>query len=280
MENVKKQVHAHKVYEAGYSGKGVCIALLDSGVAPHIQLRDKIVFFRDYVNERLVAYDDNGHGTHIAGILGGRDCGMAPGIHLVVFKILDHKGSGRTMDAIHALEWICEHQQEYNIRILNFSMGYLPNASQKLQQELLSMLEKLWDMGVIVVTAAGNNGPGENTITVPGISRKVITVGMQEDGFASRGPTGCCIVKPEILAPGQNVRSLSHIGNGYAYKSGTSMATPVVSGALALALECRRSIQPVEMKLLLYDTVRPMTDFGKKSSSWGLLDVDNLMKML
>ena len=289
MENVKKLVNARNVYKFGYSGKGVRIALLDTGVAYHRELENRIIYFKDYVNNRVRAYDDNGHGTHIAGIICGKNCGMAPQAELLVFKILDNKGNGRTQDAVKALHWILEHHREYNIRILNFSMGYMPNANVKMQEKLLEMLDRLWDEGIIVVTAAGNNGPGENTITVPGISRKVITVGVSDEvegktegeaGYGSKGPTSCCIVKPEILAPGTEVLSLSNVNNQYTRKSGTSMAAPVVSGALALAVEKRVDIQPVEMKLLLYDSVKRQDKSGKKNKVWGVLDVDNLMKML
>ena len=288
MKSVKKLVNARLVYKAGYSGKGIRIALLDTGVSNHRELETRIVYFRDYVNNRINIYDDNGHGTHIAGIMCGNECGMAPKAEILAFKILDSKGNGKTQDAIKALQWIYMHHREYNIRILNFSMGYMPNANVIMQQKLLEMLDKLWDAGVLVVTAAGNNGPGENTITVPGISRKVITVGTWDEsnivdnkiGYGGQGPTACCIVKPEILAPGTDVLSLSNINNQYTTKSGTSMATPVVSGALALALEKRTDIQPVEMKLLLYDSVNRVAVVGKKISAWGVLDVDNLMKML
>lgn len=285
MDRVKQLVNANMVYRNGYTGRGVRIALLDTGVFQHRELEQKIIFFKDYVNNKEKCYDDNGHGTHIAGIICAKECGMAPGAELLVFKILDKKGNGNTQDALKALDWIHQNHRIYNIKILNFSMGYMPNANIKLQNQLIEKLDMIWDEGVIVVTAAGNNGPQENSITVPGISRKVITVGVsdedntdskKEQGYGGRGPTSCCIVKPEILAPGTNVLSLSNIENKYVKKSGTSMAAPVVSGALALALEKKKNIEPAEMKLLLYDTVKNR----EKNQAWGVLDVDNLMKML
>lgn len=290
MRRVKKEVHADQVYKDGYTGNGVRIALLDTGIAPLIGLRNRIVYFKDFINGRTYPYDDNGHGTHIAGILcGGMDenyeiIGMAPKAELFVFKILDKKGNGTTEKAIHALEWLEKKHKEYNIRILNFSMGYLSNANPKLQKILIDKLEKLWDEGVVVVAAAGNNGPKENSITVPGVSRKVITVGSSDDvyetskSYSGRGPTACCIVKPEILAPGTAIKSYGLKEGEYVIKSGTSMSVPICCGALALALEKNNNLRPSEIKMLLYDTVSEK--IKNLSPSWGILDVDNLMKML
>lgn len=290
MQNVKRIVRASKVYDRGYTGYGIRIALLDTGAFLHNDLKNRIVWFKDYIKGRTISYDDNGHGTHIAGILCGqqkngyRHMGMCVGAELVVFKVLDEKGNGKTEYAIDALEWIQKNHLQYNIRILNFSMGYLPSANKHLQQTLLKKLEELWDEGVVVVTAAGNNGPNENSITVPGISRKVITVGAINDvnsssSYSGNGPTSCCIVKPEILAPGDDILSLSNQG-GYVKKTGTSMATPIVSGALALALEKKKSLTPVELKLLLYDSVQRFSKKRINSPAWGILDVDKLMEML
>lgn len=290
MKRVKKEVRAKQVYKDGYTGRGVRIALLDTGAAPHIGLRERIVYFKDYINGRNYVYDDNGHGTHIAGILcGGLDknneiIGMAPGAELFVFKILDKNGNGSTEKAIRALDWIQKNHKKYNIRILNFSMGYLPNSKPDVQKILIDKLETLWDEGVVVVTAAGNNGPKENSITVPGVSRKVITVGSSDDvyetskSYSGRGPTACCIVKPEILAPGTGIRSFSIKEGEYEIKSGTSMSVPIVCGALALAMEKNDTLRPPEVKMLLYDTVSEK--IKNLSPSWGILDVDNLMKML
>lgn len=286
MDRVKQIVNANRVYKNGYTGKNIRIALLDTGVYVHKEIVDNIVFFRDYINGKTFCYDDNGHGTHIAGIMCGKSCGMAPDAEILVFKILGKNGDGKTQSALHALDWIIQNYEKYQIRILNFSMGYVPNADGKLQELLMEKLDELWELGVIVVTAAGNNGPDENSVTVPGISRKVITVGSSDDleyditkekGYGGRGPTSCCIVKPEILAPGTNVLSLANREHEYARKSGTSMSAPVVSGALALALEKNPKIRPVEMKLMLYDSVKSIKE---KNVAWGILDVDKLMEML
>ncbi len=291
MERVKQIVHANEVYKKGYTGKGIRIALLDTGVFQHRNLENRVILFKDYINHKKESYDDNGHGTHIAGILCGNGrtrekvgLGMAPKAELLVFKILDKFGNGSTDKALEALDWILENHKLWDIKLLNFSMGYLPNANPRMQKRLIDKLETLWEEGVTVVTAAGNNGPGENTIAVPGVSRKVITVGSSDDyyngvqSYGGRGPTTCCIVKPEILAPGTDILSLSNIQGQYERKSGTSMSVPIVCGALALALEKNSMLKPVELKLLLYDTVEPLN--SKNINVWGILNVDNLIKML
>ena len=327
MNRVKRLVSANEVYKQGYSGKNVRIALLDTGVyAGHPDLRTRVAGFMDFVNHRHTPYDDNGHGTHIAGILCGsgmmsgyRISGMAPRAELIVMKVLDQKGNGQTSDVLSAVRWILQNHRQYNIRLMNFSVGFLPRAGKKEQEELLNAVERLWDEDVMVVTAAGNNGPGQETVTVPGISRKVVTVGACDDtastyddsvesyesraenatgtgsvrirddrvgekwdlqyGYSGKGPTGCCIIKPEILAPGTRILSLSNHSDGYARKSGTSMAAPVVCGALALAFEKRKSITPAELKLKLYETVEPPAP-ESNVRAWGTLQVDNLLKVL
>lgn len=296
MERVRKLVNANTVYAKGYTGRKIRIALLDTGVAEHKDLQGRIAVFCDFINGKTRPYDDNGHGTHIAGILcgdgscsRGRWAGMAPRAELVVLKILDEKGNGSTAIALQALEWIKRHKDEYNIRLMNFSIGYLPGVNMGDQKKLLEMIDELWDMDLMIVTAAGNNGPGIKTVTVPGISRKVVTVGASDDriynssylksGYSGSGPTACCIVKPEILAPGTNIRSLSHIKDGYAIKSGTSMAAPVVCGALALAFEKDPYLTPALLKLQLYESVsRKKVENHRRC--WGILDVDNLIDMI
>lgn len=285
MNRVRNAVHAENVYRMGYTGKNIRVVVLDTGVYLHPDLRANVIGFLDFVSMKRACYDDNGHGTHIGGILcaNGRMKGMAPQAQLVVLKVLGKDGGGQTECVIRGLKWVLAHHRESGIRILNFSVGFLPGALDEEQRQIMELLEQLWDEGVTVVTAAGNNGPGKGTVTVPGISRKVITVGASDDmrqkqgGYSGNGPTGCCIMKPEILAPGTDIVSLDRHGALYCRKSGTSMATPVVCGALALALQKRPSLRPEELKLKLYESVKKEKGL---SGAWGILDVDNLLALV
>ena len=288
MRRVKQLVHAQKVYEKGYSGRGVCAVILDTGAYLHKDLRSQIRGFKDFTSERQGCYDDNGHGTHVAGIFcaGGGLQGMAPGARAIILKVLDRQGNGNTTRVLDALDWVDKNKAIYNIRILNFSVGFLPGALDEDQREIVEKLEHLWDENVVVVAAAGNNGPAAGSVTVPGISRKIITVGASDDhssgrnmprGYSGMGPTGCCIVKPEIVAPGTNILSLDYRGNYYVKKSGTSMATPVVCGALALALQKKPALRPEELKLGLYVSARRDP---QAKAAWGILDVDNLVDLI
>ena len=273
---------------------GVCV--LDSGIASHPDFGQRIVLFQDFVDGRMSLYDDYGHGTHIAGISSGNGMrskgkyrGIAAHTNLVIGKVLNHQGDGRIEDFVKAIYWCIKMQKKYHIRILNISIGLISRVEHELQAALLDAVEMAWDHGIVIVCAAGNNGPKENTVTIPGISRKVLTVGSSDDdtydrgrkvlktGYSGRGPTACCIVKPEILAPGTGITSCSKDKSGYQVKSGTSMAAPVVSGALALAFEKYPSFTPAEMKLRLYERAYPRSaQLGR--IGWGMIHVDHLVR--
>lgn len=195
-----------------------------------------------------------------------------------MFKVLDYLGMGQTLDSIRALNYIKENCVRLNIKILNFSVGYLPYSDTKERVKILKLIDELWDMGVVVVAAAGNYGPAPFSVTVPGISRKIITVGSFDDIRSGKGPTDCCIVKPEILAPGHDIISLGTRDGTYVRKTGTSMATPIVSGAIALMLEKNPAMRPEEVKLALYNTCDRAKDSHK--GSWGIINVDKLVGIL
>lgn len=275
MNKIKKQVSAIRTYENGVLGNKIGVAVLDTGVYQHEDICDNVKLFKDYVNYKTKMYDDNGHGTHICGIVAGKN-GIAPKADIISIKVLDRNGNGTANEMIKGLQWIKDNYHEWNIRIINISVGFVVGADIEKQNIILEQIEELWDLGIVVVAAAGNNGPMPNSVTVPGIARKIITVGASDDKakkYSGVGPTECCIVKPEILAPGTKIISTAINKNGYISKSGTSMATPIVSGAIALALEVNSKLKPVEIKLLLYKTVDKSNKYA-----WGVLNIDRFVE--
>ena len=273
----KKLINANEVYEKGITGKGVVTAILDSGIAYHKELESRIAGFYDFISHRSDCYDDNGHGTHVAGIIAGKKIGIAPDSKVIAFKVLDKNGNGDAFDSIAALDFIYHNAEKMNIRIVNISFGFLPGTDIIDQGRILEYMELLWKKGVVIVVAAGNKGPDKHTITVPGVHPLVITVGTK-DSFSGIGPTGDCIVKPEVIAPGRHILSLCNEDNRYVYKSGTSMSTPIVSGAVALALEKKPQLSPKAVKVALYRSCTPLRQENNKS--WGMINVDKFIKMV
>ena len=159
------------------TGKNIGVAILDTGIYPHIDFDCRIRAFLDMVHGRTLPYDDNGHGTHVAGILAGSGAalngkykGVAPGCDIIAVKVLDESGNGNKEQVIEALDWIKANRIKYNIRIINISVGTTQKESHR---DLIYAVESAWDDGFIVVAAAGNMGPGQGSITAPGSSRKV-----------------------------------------------------------------------------------------------------------
>lgn len=296
MDHAKKLIHCNNLYDFQTTGRGIGVAVLDTGFYPHKDLDGRLAAFIDMVHHRQEPYDDNGHGTHISGIIcgsgscsNGRYSGVAPGCDLISIKVLDKRGNGYASDVLAGLRWIRENKERYNIRIVNISVGSCTKRGMGENSALVKGVNAVWDDGLVVVVAAGNNGPGRMTITTPGISRKVITVGCSDDhkevnvmgsrlvDYSGRGPTRACICKPEIVAPGAAIVSCSNENGRYVMKSGTSMSTPLVSGALALLLEKNPGMINRDVKLLLRDRA---VDIGlpKNQQGWGMLDVENLLK--
>lgn len=274
------------------TGDGIGIAIIDTGVYPHADLtldKNRIVAFKDFVKGLEFPYDDNGHGTHVAGVAAGNGYmskgkyrGIAPKANIISIKTMDKNGSGNTSDIVAGMQWVLINKKKYNIRITSLSIGSDPDLLEK-KDPLVKGVNALWDAGIVVVAAAGNSGPKQRTINSPGISQKIITVGASDDKktidikddtiakFSSRGPTKENILKPDIIAPGVDILSLysdnefipkkgirryrfKKMENPYTEMSGTSMATPIVSGVIALLLEKDSSLTPNQMKAKLIDS--------------------------
>lgn len=288
MDRVRNLVGCKEVNK--YTGKDVGIAVMDTGIFPHDDIKERITHFYDVINNRETSpYDDNGHGTHISGIIGGdgscshgRYCGIASKCRLIGVKILDAKGNGSIRNLVKGTEWIKKNHKKYNISIVNISVGMFPKTGVEEKNRLIESVESLWDEGLVVVTAAGNNGPGQGTITYPGISRKVITVGTIREKrtqrhFSGQGPTPFCIMKPEIIAPGFQISACNNSSKEYVIKSGTSMATPVVSGAIALLLEKYPNLEPVRVKMKIRQAAKDL-GLAKNQQGWGFLWIPDLLK--
>lgn len=296
VNQAKKWIHCEDAYRLGFTGRGVGVAALDTGIYPHEDFDNRIAAFVDIVQRKRMPYDDNGHGTHISAIIGGSGCasdgryqGIAPECDLISLKVLDHKGNGFASDVLAGLRWIRENKERYGIRIVNISVGSFSRKGMSENSALVKGVNAAWDDGLVVVVAAGNNGPGKMTITTPGISRKVITVGCSDDykevdvmgnkmvDYSGRGPTVACVCKPDIVAPGSRIVSCSNEISKYMVKSGTSMSTPLVSGAIALLLQKHPAMTNVDVKIRLHDRA---VDIGlpRNQQGWGLLDVEKLLE--
>lgn len=293
MHQVRNKLKADYAHAKGYTGKGITVAVMDTGIIQHPDFDRRILEFKDFTLGRKNAYDDNGHGSHVAGIIAGSGKmsrgiykGIAPECNLVIAKVLDRKGNGNTTQVIEAIDDIIAKQEKYNIRILNISVGMLPSADEQEKKSLINAVEKAWNAGIVVVAAAGNNGPKQNTVTIPGQCKSIITVGSIDDysgikkglrnGYSGRGPTDCCAIKPEILAPGTEIKSCSNRGNSYEIKSGTSMSAPIISGSIALLLQKYPKMTPAEVKLRLYERTVPLKEAGNREY-WGVVYLNRLL---
>lgn len=318
MNRVNDIIESRWAHENGILGEGIGVAIVDTGICLHKDFTEggnRVIAFKDFVNGKSEPYDDNGHGTHVAGIIGGNGysskgkyTGVAPKCNLIAIKVLDHRGDGNISDVLAGLQWIIDNRKKYNIRVVNISVGTMAKESLDENSLLVQGVNAVWDSGLVVVVAAGNNGPEPMSISTPGISRKVITVGSSDDNvsvevlgsktknYSGRGPTPYCIKKPDIVAPGSNIISCNvnrFITKGrmssqrykaesfpmmYTIKSGTSMATPVVSGAIALLLSAYPWLTNREVKIRLRNSA---VDLGEKweKQGWGLLNVRRLLQI-
>jgi len=310
--------HVDTVWDFGYTGEGISIAIIDTGIDPlHVGLNDfdddpttndpKVVAFYDALDGsgddgsgETEPYDDQGHGSHCAGISAGTGAvdenpvggdnskpyrGVAPDAWLVGVKVLDSGGSGSFAEVMKGMEWTIDNKIKYNIRAASMSLGgvWLVELTQEQEERITHLANEMVAAGISLMIAAGNSA-GYGTIGTPGAAKDVITVGATEDSkdlavYSSKGPTHEGQIKPNVAAIGSAVMSVeANSGNAYASYSGTSMATPMVAGMAALLLQANPDLQPLMIRTILESTsefkwlshpVRPNNDYG-----WGFVLMD------
>lgn len=268
--------------------KNIGVAVLDTGIYKHIDFDNRIIAFQDFINNRTLPYDDNGHGTHVSGIIAGsgkasngRFKGIAPRSQIISVKVLDSYGNGRIDNVIKGANWIINNKELYNIKVANISFGTTANNNVDLENilKLINHVENMWHNGIVVVAAAGNNGPFAKSITAPGTSHIIITVGSMDDKTfrSGRGPTIDGFPKPELVVTGSNITACSNKKNGYSTKSGTSMSAPIVSGAIARLLS-DNDLTPEQIRLRLKNCCNKV-NLPHNQQGWGHLDIIKFITM-
>ncbi|MBS4031339.1 MAG: S8 family peptidase [Clostridiales bacterium] len=303
LDVASRSVEADVLWDLGYTGRGVGIAVLDTGIYNHPDLSERLIGFKDFIKNQENTYDDNGHGTHVAGcaaasgsMSGNQFKGLAPGANLIGVKVLNNVGSGSLSTVIQGVQWCIYNKERFQIKILNLSLG--SQAYQSYQDDpVCQAVEKAWEAGIVVCAAAGNSGPEPRTIGSPGHDPVIITVGAINDNntadpdddtvasFSSRGPTIDGLIKPDVTAPGVNIVALRSPGSFIDKKnketrvdgwhttlSGTSMATPVCAGLIAQLLEMDETLSPDELKKLLMETARNLEGFGQNDQGAGIVN--------
>ncbi len=256
------------------------------GGAPLGRQEEDHCFFQDGGNSQ----DEYGHGSHVAGIIRnhfqdaatGVSMGVAPGANLLSVRILDGMGIGSYANAVEGIQYVVANREKFNIRVLNLSISALA-VTPYFVDPLNQAVERAWASGIVVLAAAGNEGPKSGSITVPGNDPYVITVGaidsQRTPGYwqgdtlptwSATGPTYDGFIKPDILAPGAHIVSTvpesatisqenpnNRVGDGLFRMSGTSMSTAVASGVVALMLDATPSLTPDQVKFRLASSARP-----------------------
>ncbi|AVM08596.1 S8 family peptidase [Bacillus velezensis] len=313
LDTAAESSHAKEVTRNGtvLTGKGVTVAVIDTGIYQHPDLAGRVIGFADFVNQKTEPYDDNGHGTHCAGDIAssgasssGKYQGPAPEADLIGVKVLNKSGSGTLADIIEGVEWCIQYNKEHTknpIRIISMSLGGdALRYDKETDDPLVKAVEEAWNEGIVVCVAAGNSGPEAQTISSPGVSEKVITVGAYDDNdtagneddtvasFSSRGPTVYGKEKPDILAPGVDIVSLrsprsyldklqksNRVGSLYFSLSGTSMATPICAGIAALILQQNPQLSPDEVKTLIKQSPDQWTNEDPNIYGAGAVNAEN-----
>lgn len=245
-------------WNAGFTGKGVKIAVVDTGVAAHSDLA--VAGGASFVSYTTSYQDDNGHGTHVAGIIGAENNGfgtkgVAPDAEVYAVKSLEKSGSGSLSSILAGIDWAITNK----MNIINLSLGTQTNSAA-----FQALVDKAYANGILVVAAAGNDGSvsgTDDTVDYPARYDSAIAVGAVDSSLkrASFSSTGNTV---EIAAPGESIVS-TYLNNGYARMSGTSMAAPYVSGELALLKQANPTADAVRLRTILKDTSKDLGTAGR-----------------
>ena len=312
--NTARATGASSYWQAGYTGQGVDVALIDSGVVPvnGLTTPGKVVLGPDLSEESQTpaAYLDTfGHGTHVAGIIAGRDnaaaapydnpanfTGIAPDARIVSIKVADAHGLTDVSQVIAAIDWVVQHRDDgvLHIRVLNLSFG--TDSTQSWRYDPLAYAaEAAWRHGIVVVVSAGNAGSSSDTLSDPAFDPNLLAVGAADtqgtvdtadDTVASFSNTGRTR-HPDLVAPGVHIVSLrdpgSYVDQTYASTgavgdrffrgSGTSQAAAVASGAAALLLSQHPSLSPDQVKAVLVESAQPLHDQPVNRQGAGEIDL-------
>jgi subtilisin family serine protease len=282
------QIGAPAAWNQGLTGRGVRVAILDTGIdATHPDLRGKVVAAANFSDSDSTA-DRYGHGTHVASIVAGTGAraagqrkGVAFGASLLNAKVLDDFGFGSDSSVIAGMEWAASQ----HARVANMSLGGGPTDGTDPLSRALDRISAR--SRVLFVVSAGNDGPREQTVSSPGSATTALTVGavdVQEAlaDFSSRGPRfGDYAMKPDVTAPGVDVVAARATGTSlgdpvdrwYTRLSGTSMAAPHVAGAAAVLAQRWPGWSPARIKSVLMGTAAPNPELGVYQQGGGRLDV-------
>jgi subtilisin family serine protease len=291
-------INAASVWGAGNTGGGIGVAVLDSGVKKYQELekdtRDNKTGLEKGWNALKHKEDGRkdkyGHGTLVASVVSnqrrnaqGKFHGVAPDSTIIPVQVLDEEGKGTYSQVIAGIQWVVEHKDEYNIRVMNLSLS-APVRSHYWDDPLNQAVMRAWGAGIVVVVAAGNSGPDPMSIGVPGNVPYAITVGALTDAytpgdwsddyippFSAAGPTFEGFVKPDLVAPGGHVVGLMSdkcklakdhpdykIDKDYYKLSDTSMSAAQVSGVVALLLARSPGLTPDQVKYRLLASAVPV----------------------
>ncbi|HVP25961.1 MAG TPA: S8 family serine peptidase, partial [Methanomicrobiales archaeon] len=271
-----RQINANGVWALGYTGNGVTVAVLDTGVAwDHPELVDSIAGGKSFVSYTPSYYDDAGHGTHVSGIItangnpNANAKGVAPDAKVWMGKVCDASGSCYVTDIATAIDYVVHHQTETG-RVISMSLGGGGTTGPNCDTDYLaSQVNAAVQAGVTVVVAAGND---KKTVSSPGCASGAISVGAVDSGDVRASSFSGMGAALKVMAPGVSIYSTLP-GGSYASWSGTSMATPHVAGTVALMLSKNSGLPDSTIKSILYTTARDLGTQGwDQYYGWGRVD--------